>query len=430
MRVYVKNQRNQPLMPTTQRKARIFLKQKKAKIITYEPFTIQLLYATGETTQETILGVDAGNRTIGLSATTYKCELFSAELKLRTDIVELLATKRQFRRSRRSRKTRYRQPRFENRKKTEGWLAPSIENKIGTHLKVVNKVHSLLPISKIIIEVASFDIQKIKNPDIQGEKYQQGNQLGFWNVREYVIFRDGHKCQGKKNCKGKILNVHHIESRKTGGDSPDNLITLCEDCHKDYHSGKLKLNLKRGQSFRDAAFMGIMRWSFYNKLKELYSNVNLTYGYITKNTRITNNLPKEHRIDALCITGNSTVKRLDNWYLIKQVRKKKRSLHEAIARKGRKEPNITSKRNSKNTKEIISKGKKWCLFDKVKIGSNTGFVSGFTGNMVYVQDIEGNYLQVSPKYKQISTDNVSLISRNNNWIYKEVALGTANHPHL
>jgi len=172
-----------------------------------------------------------------------------------------------------------------------------------------------------------------------------------------------------------------------------------------------------------------MRWSFYNKLKELYSNVDLTYGYITKNTRITNNLPKEHRIDALCITGNSTVKRLDNWYFMKQVRKKKRSLHEAIARKGRKEPNITSKRNSKNTKEIISKGKKWCLFDKVKIGPNTGFISGFTGNMVYVQDIEGNYLQVSPKYKQISTDNVRLISRNNNWIYKEVALGT-NHTHL
>src|SRR6266699_2908506 len=61
--------------------------------------------------------------------------------------------------------------------------------------------------------------------------YQQGPQLGFWNVREYVLFRDGHTC---KWCLGKsgdkIFNVHHIESRKTGGDSPDNLITLCETC--------------------------------------------------------------------------------------------------------------------------------------------------------------------------------------------------------
>lgn len=407
-------------MPTIQRKARLLLKQKKAKIIDYNPFTIQLLYATGEAKQEIVLGVDAGSKTIGISATTDKSELFSAELQLRADVVELLATKRQFRRSRRGRKTRYRQPRFQNRKKSKGWLAPSIENKIATHLKIVTKLHNILPVTKIIVEVASFDIQKIKNPNIQGEEYQEGDKLGFWNTREYVLFRDGHKCHGKRGCNNKILNIHHIESRKTGGDSEDNLITLCEECHNDYHSGKLKLNLKRGQSFRDATFMGIMRWSFYNKLKGLYPDVNLTYGFITKNTRITNNLPKEHRIDALCITENVIVKRLDNWYFIKQVRKKKRSLHESIARKGRKKPNITAKRNSKNTKQLISKGKKWCLFDNVKVGDKSGFISGFTGNMVYVQDIEGNYLQASPKYKQISTDNIILIRRNNNWIFKEI----------
>jgi N6-L-threonylcarbamoyladenine synthase len=409
-------------MPTTQRKARLLLKQKKATIVCYSPFTIQLLYATGETKQEIVLGVDAGSKIIGLSATSDKSELFSAELELRSDIVELLAIKRQFRRSRRNRKTRYRQSRFQNRKKPKDWLAPSIENKIDMHLKIVNKIDTLLPISSTVVEIASFDIQKIKNPDIESKEYQQGSQLGFWNTREYVLFRDGHKCHGKKGCTNKILNVHHIESRKTGGDSPNNLITLCENCHKDYHSDKLKLNLKRGQSFRDATFMGIMRWSFYNKLRVLYPNVRMTYGYITKNTRITNNLPKEHRIDALCITGNPTVKRLESGYFIRQVRKKKRSLHEAIPRKGRKEPNITAKRNSKNTKEITSKGKKWCLFDKVKVGDSIGFISGFTGNMVYIQDSKGKYLQVSTKYKQISTDKIKLINRNNNLIFHDVAL--------
>lgn len=89
--------------------------------------------------------------------------------------------------------------------------------------------------NKIIAEVAALDIQKIINPEISGAEYQQGPQMDFWNVREYVLWRDGHRCRGKDKCTGKILNVHHIESRKTGGDAPGNLITLCEKCHDAYH---------------------------------------------------------------------------------------------------------------------------------------------------------------------------------------------------
>lgn len=409
-------------MPTTQRKARLLLKQGRAKIHSYNPFTIQLLIATGQTKQNITLGIDAGSKTIGISASTKKVELYSAELELRNNIVELLSTKKQYRRGRRNRKTRYRKARFLNRVKSKhkGWLAPSIENKIQGHFRIIEKVNQLLPISETIVEVASFDIQKINNPEMQGEEYQQGDQLNFWNVREYVLFRDGHKCQGKKGCKGNILNVHHIESRKTGGNSPNNLITLCENCHKDYHLGKLKKTFKRGKSFKDATFMGIMRWTFYNRLKEIYSNVKITYGYITKNTRIKNNLPKSHRIDARCISGNPLAEESDIWYHIKQVRKKKRSLHEAIARKGRKVPNRKSKRNNKNTKEITYKGKKWCLCDKVKLNENIGFISGFSSNTVYIQDINGKYIQLSSKYKQINTKNIELINRNNNYISKSI----------
>ncbi len=300
-------------------------------------------------------------------------------------------------------------------------MAPSVQNKVDSHIRVIDKIHKLLPITKIIVEVASFDIQKIKNPDISGVEYSRGEQLGFWNVREYVLYRDGHRCHGEKNCKNKILNVHHIETRKTGGDSPDNLITLCEQCHKKYHQGKLKLILTRGQSFKDAAFMGIMRWALYNELKQSYNSVELTYGYITKNTRITNNLPKEHRLDAYCIAGNVEAGRLEKYYKIRQVRKKKRSLHEAVARKGRKGPNTAAKRNRKNTKEIKHKGLSRCLWDKVEVGAQIGFITGFTGNMVYVQDIEGNYIQVSTKYKQISLDYIKPVSRNNNWVCHEAA---------
>ena len=93
-------------------------------------------------------------------------------------------------------------------------------------MKIVADIHKILPISKVIVEVAAFDIQRINNPAIQGAEYQQGEQLDFWNVREYILFRDNHKCQGKKNCSTKILNVHHIESRKIGGDAPkpDNIM--------------------------------------------------------------------------------------------------------------------------------------------------------------------------------------------------------------
>lgn len=393
MRVYVINQRKEPLMPTTPSKARKLLKQGKAKVVKREPFTIQLLYATGETKQDITLGIDAGSKFIGVSATTEKQELFSAEVELRNDIVDLLSTRREFRRTRRNR-LRYRKPRFLNRvySKNKGWLAPSVENKIQTHLKITSKIHEILPISKIIIEVASFDIQKIKNPDIEGEQYQQGEQLGFWNVREYVLWRDGYKCQGKKGCKNKILNVHHIESRKTGGNSPSNLITLCESCHKDYHAGKLKLNLKRGQSFKDAAFMGIMRWTFYNRLKEIYSNVKITYGYITKNTRIQNNLPKEHRIDALCISGNPNVKRLDYWYYIKQVRRHNRQIHKANILKGDKK--------KLNQAPYLVKG--FRLFDKVKYKGQECFIFGRRSSGYFdLRKLDGTVIHRSANCKDL-----------------------------
>ena len=366
--VYVLNIKKEPLMPCRKAKARKLLKNKKAKVIKIEPFTIQLLFECENQVQDITLGIDSGSKYIGLSATTISQELYSANVKLRNDIVDLLSTRRQNRRTRRNR-LRYRKARFNNRisSKKEGWLAPSIRQKIDTHMRIIKDVHKILPITKIIVETASFDIQKIKNPNIQGEEYQQGEQLGFWNVREYVLFRDGYKCQ---HCKGKskdnVLNVHHLESRKTGGNSPNNLITLCETCHNAYHQGKIKLKQKRGQSFRDASFMGIMRWAFYNKLKEEYQNVSMTYGYITKNTRIKNGLPKEHYIDARCITGNPLVKPLGYFYYIKKVRCHNRQIHKAKILKGGK------KKNNQAPYEV----KGFRLFDKVKYQSELYYIFG------------------------------------------------------
>lgn len=336
--VYVISKNGQPLMPTENHaKVRILLKNKKAKVIKRCPFTIQLLYESTTYTQEITLGVDAGSKHIGLSATTKHKVLFESDVELRNDIVDLLSTRRQNRRTRRNHKTRYRKPRFNNRKRKDGWLAPSVQNKVDTHLTVIRKVHEILPVTKIIVEVAAFDIQKIKNPTISGTDYQKGEQLDFWNVRECVLFRDGHTCQCcKGKSKDKILNVHHIESRHTGGNAPNNLITLCETCHTGYHKGTVRLpkTIHRGMSFKDAAFMGIMRWASYNKLKEIYPNVRLTYGYVTKNTRIENGLPKDHYIDARCISGNPKAASDGTVYYQKKVRCHNRQIHKNTILKG------------------------------------------------------------------------------------------------
>jgi hypothetical protein len=163
------------------------LRESKAKVVKRTPFTIQLKYATGEAKQEITLGVDAGSKVVGISATTESDELYVSESELRNDIVELLSRRREYRRARRSRKTRYREARFANRagQKKKGWTAPSIRQKIASHLKIISDTHKIVPVTKIIVEVASFDIQKIKNPEMSGEGYQRGDQLNFWNVREY-----------------------------------------------------------------------------------------------------------------------------------------------------------------------------------------------------------------------------------------------------
>lgn len=368
--VYVLDINGHPLMPTERHgKVKHLLKNGKAKVVKRCPFTIQLLYKSLTYTQSIILGVDAGSKHIGLSATTNDKEFYASDVELRTDIVKLISKRGELRRSRRNRKTRYRQARFDNRKRKDGWLAPSISQKIKCHIKVVENVHKILPITNIVVETASFDIQKIKNPNIKDTEYQQGEQLDFWNVREYVLFRDEHICQCcKGKTKDKILNVHHIESRKTGGNAPNNLITLCETCHKGYHNGTVRLpkTIKRGIIFRDAAFMGIMRWAFYNKLREKYKNVSMTYGYITKNTRIENKLPKKHYVDARCISGHPLAKPSEMIYYQKKIRCHNRQLFKINTLKGG-----TRKRNQS---ERVIKG--YILFDKVKYQGKEYFVFG------------------------------------------------------
>ena len=383
-RVFVLNMRGKPLMPTTCGKAGRLVRQGRAKVVKRFPFTIQLRYATGETRQDIVLGVDTGYKNIGLSAVSDGKELFASEVNLRTDVSKKLSERRQYRRTRRNRLW-YRPARFLNRgNKNKGWLAPSVEHGLDAHIKAVNFVKSILPVSQIIVEAAAFDIQKIKNPEISGIEYQNGAQTGFWNVREYVLYRDGHKCChcGKGNT---VINVHHIESRQTGGNRPDNLITLCEKCHGDYHKGGIKLSIKKSKGFRAETIMSILRWNIVDELRELGNIVNITYGYLTKSARIAAGLPKSHGNDAFCIAGGNGQERTD---VIggSFTRRNNRSLQ--LNRKGFK-PSVRRKRYGFQPSDLVE----------------------FNGNAYIVKGMQnlGKYIKLSGLRKPVKTDMVSLI---------------------
>ncbi|MBR0150156.1 MAG: HNH endonuclease [Synergistaceae bacterium] len=224
-------------------------------------------------------------------------------------------------------------------------------------------------------------------------KYQQGAQLGFWNVREYVLFRDGHICQ---HCKGKsgdkVLNVHHLESRKIGGDAPNNHITLCEICHKAYHAGKIELGQKRGERLKDATFMGIMRWALLDKLRGIYPDVQNTYDYLTKCSRIRLGLPKTHYIDAYCIAGNHEAVRLSYYWYHKQVRKHNRQIHKLKILKG-------GIRKCNQTPYMVFGFR---LFDKVICKGKTGFIFGrrMSGSFL-VKSLDGEKISAGISYKKL-----------------------------
>lgn len=388
--VYVLNMRGEPLMPCSPRKARHLLKERKAKVVKRTPFTIRLKYTTGETKQKITLGVDSGYNSVGLSAVTEKREVYSAEVKLRTDIVKLNSERREYRRARRNRKIWYRQTRFLNRKKPKDWLAPSIKHKLDSHIKLINKVKEILPVSHIIIEVAAFDTQKIRNPEISGTEYQNGAQAGFWNVREYVLHRDGHTCQ---YCKGKskdpILEVHHIVSRQIGGNRPDNLITLCSTCHEKVSKGDAKLIIKSSNGFKTETFMSTVRWMLVNKLREAGDRVSYTYGYITKQNRIAVGPPKSHINDAFVIAGGTAQKRETVCYFIQQVRKCNRKLFKG------------DRSHIKNTAERYISG--FQRFDKVLWKKEECFIFGRRMSGYFdLRKLDGTKIHASAKAKELT----------------------------
>ena len=405
--VYVLDRDRHSLMPTKRYgKVRHLLKEGKAVVVRRDPFTIRLTYNSERHTQPVSLGVDVGSKHIGLSATTERKELYSARVEVRQDINRLLKARRDARRSRRSRKTRYRKPRFQNRvhSKKKGWLTPSVQAKCGTHVKVIKDVCSFLPVTDITIEMAPFDTQKLKADILglerpEGTDYQHGESEGFDNIKAYVKWRDGYKCAicGAEHVP---LQVHHKKQRKDGGtDVPTNLITVCADCHKAYHAGIL--NSKRTslmkpdtkiKTMRDASFMGIMRWAVWNRLKTLGIPLHMTYGYRTAEKRKQYDLPKDHRIDARCISGHPDAEPADEWFYCKKVRCHNRQIHKAKILKG----------GIKKRNQAEHEVKDFRLFDKVRCDGTECFVFGRrSAGYMDVRMLDGTKVNAGISYKAL-----------------------------
>lgn len=415
MYVYVLNKHGKPLMPCKPRKARVLLQSGKATVIKRTPFTIQLKYGSSGYKQPISLGMDSGSKHIGIAATTEKQVLYAEELEPRNDVVKLLSVRRQNRRTRRNRKTRYRQARFDNRvhSKQKGWLAPSVEVKIQEHISAIKRVQQILPITEVHVETAEFDTQRLKaleegRPLPVGTDYQLGEMHDSYNVRQYVLKRDNYTCQccGAKNVK---LHVHHKETRQVGGNSPGNQTTLCEDCHKAIHLGTKTLSTKkakRSKSLRDAAFMSIMRQTLLDRLRnQLDVPVTGTYGYITKMYREMYNIEKSHINDAIVISKNFGTMIDDTWYKTKAVRHHNRQIHKNTILKG-------GKRKLNQAPHIV---KGFRLFDKVRYKDTECFIFGRRSSGSFdIRKLDGTKMSAGVSYKKLrilETANCILIER-------------------
>ena len=392
MYVFVLNQRKEPLMPTSCRKARLLLKTGKAIVVKRFPFTIQLKYATGENKQKVSCGIDSGYSKIGFSCITEGKELIRGEVELDNFTSKRLSKRKIYRRGRRNR-FRYRPPRFLNRKRPEGWLPPSIERRYQTHFNMVKQLKFLLPIFIITVEVGNFDIQKLDNPKIKGKEYSQGNLYNYSNLKSFILSREKSVCQlcNRLYSKTDKWQFHHIIPRSRGGtDKPNNIALLHEKCHTKLHKENLYNKLKKNKQYKESIFMNIIKYRFRKDL-----DCRLVFGYQTFCKRKELGLEKTHSNDAFVISGGSSQNKSIE-YIVKQKRRNNRCLQKN--RKGFR-PSIRRKRYKLQPYDLVRVDNR--VYDI--IGSHN------LGERVIIKDKENKKKSISVKKVNWYFNNKSLI---------------------
>lgn len=384
MEVYVKNKDGEPLMPCKPAKARHLLRDSKAEVIDICPFTIRLNWDCENNKQEVIVGVDTGGVNVGCGATSGNRVLYASETKLRTDISKKMQKRAKYRRARRNR-LRYREARFDNRK-SDRCLPPSLRSKADSTISIVKRLSKILPVSRVVVEIAKFDMQKLQNPDIEGIQYQNGVSAGYDNVRAYVFERDDYTCQICKKKEG-ILQTHHIKQKKDGGsDKPDNMVAVHKGCHEDFHKGLIQHKFMKPKEYKIEAHITILKDFVVDGLRKDF-DVDVTFGHITKRNRMRLNLPKSHCFDAVAICNPNRSGRIDS--IFKRV---------CVAR-GRYQQTKGARSEMRLPKGKLFGFKQW---DKVKLGNQVGFIKGKRSSGFFdVCDIDGNSISHSVKYTNL-----------------------------
>ncbi|EKD08662.1 HNH endonuclease [Arthrospira platensis C1] len=311
--IFVLDTNRKPLTPCKPGVARSLLKAGKASVFRRYPFTIILNKEVDANPEPLELKLDPGSKVTGIALKQGNHIIFAAELQHRgQQIKEALLSRRQLRRSRRNRKTRYRPARFLNRTRSKGWLAPSLQHRVDTLMTWVHRFCRLAPVGRIAQELVRFDLQLMENPEISGVEYQQGELQGY-EVREYLLFKWDRTCAycGAQNVP---LEVEHIQPRSKGGsDRVSNLTMACHSCNqakgngdiRDFLSGQpdvLSRLLRQAKSpLKDAAAVNSTRWPLFKALKATGLPVTTGTGGQTKFNRLRLNLPKAHWLDAACV---------------------------------------------------------------------------------------------------------------------------------
>ncbi|AKB74154.1 hypothetical protein MSLAZ_0893 [Methanosarcina lacustris Z-7289] len=401
MLVFVINQNKKSLMPCKPSKARKLLQAGKAKVVRNTPFTIKLLFGSSGYTQPVIAGMDTGSKVVGCAAIANGKVLYQSEIYLRENVSKKMDQRKMYRRTRRGRKTRYRPARFDNRgnSRREGRLAPSIKSKLEAHFREKRFLESLLPVTGWKVELASFDIHKITNSEVSGVGYQEGDLKGFYNVKAYVLDRDDYTCQHcREKSKDSRLHCHHIVFRSNqGSDAPENLITLCETCHKALHNGEFKLSGSKSKT-KHATEIGILK----SQIRKSGWNFAETFGYETKFRREqVLGLEKTHYFDAvaICCRDDQKVEVEDSVFLKRNV-----------------PAGDYQQRRGKRSEKKMPTGKLFGLrkFDLVKTENGIGFIRGKRSSGYFsISDIFGNKISdsvnVKKKCRRLSARSTTLV---------------------
>ena len=316
-KVFVLDRNKKPLMPCRASRARKLLSEGKATLLKLHPFTILIKEREKGEVQAIELKIDPGSKTSGIALVGHfkrrNTLIWAAHLEHRGEAIKSsLASRRGVRRSRRQRKTRYREARFNNRRRQEEWLAPSLQSRVDNILAFVKRLQKLTPVSLISLETVRFDMQKIQNPEISGDLYQQGELMGY-EIREYLLEKWGRTC-AYCNAQHLRLEIDHIVPKSNcGSDRVSNLTIVCRACNLKKGNQTLEEFLHKNQSLcssilvkaktplNHAAAVNTTRNALKRSLELSTLPITTWSGGRTKYNRVKLGYEKDHYIDAACV---------------------------------------------------------------------------------------------------------------------------------